>query len=126
AASVSGGPLDMIVVEGQQASDSFGLTNAGDPGSSLDYTIDTATTSCASPTVLEWLDVAPASGSVAAGASTVVNAAVDAVTLAAGNHAALICVPSNDPLNAVIEVPVSVEVQVELRVVFEDGLAAAP
>ncbi|HEX7768883.1 MAG TPA: hypothetical protein VF422_02525 [Dokdonella sp.] len=126
AASVSGGPIDVIVVEGQQASDSFGLTNAGDKGSTLEFTIDTATTSCASPSAVDWLAIAPDSGSIAAGASTVVNVDVDAATLPEGNHSARICVRSNDPLNAVIEVPVSVEVQPDLDMIFEDGFDAAP
>jgi hypothetical protein len=55
AANVSGGPIDVIVVEGQQATDSFALANTGDPGSSLDYTVDTATTSCATPVAVAWL-----------------------------------------------------------------------
>ena len=126
AASVSGGPIDVIVVEGQQASDSFGLSNTGEKDSSLDYTIDTAQTSCQSPSAVSWLGVAPTSGSVTAGASTVINVNVDASALAAGNHSAKICVHSNDPLNAVIEVPVSVEVQVDLDVIFENGFDAAP
>jgi hypothetical protein len=75
---------------------------------------------------VSWLGVAPDSGSVAAGASTVINVNVDASALDEGNHSALICVRSNDPLNAVIEVPVSVEVQVDLDVIFEDGFDAAP
>jgi hypothetical protein len=116
----------VIVVEGQQASDSFGLSNSGDPGSSLDYTIDMATTDCASPSAVPWLGVSPDSGSVAAGASTVINVNVDASALAEGNHAALICVRSNDPANAVIEVPVSVEVQADLDTIFENGFDATP
>jgi hypothetical protein len=107
-------------------SDSFGLTNSGDPDSSLDYTIDTAPTSCASPSAVSWLGVAPDSGSVAAGASTVINVNVDAGAQAEGNLSALICVRSNDPLNAVIEVPVSVEVQVDVDTIFENGFDAAP
>ncbi|HEY6545632.1 MAG TPA: hypothetical protein VIZ64_12105 [Dokdonella sp.] len=126
AASVSGGPLDVIVVEGQQATDSFGLANTGDAGSSLDYTIDTATTSCAAPAAVAWIGIAPDSGSVAAGASAVINVNVDAGALTEGNHSALICVRSNDPQNAVIEVPVSVEVQPDLDLIFEDGFEAAP
>ena len=91
-----------------------------------DYTIDLAESDCATPSAISWLGVAPDSGSVAAGASAVINVNVDAGALAEGNHSALICVHSNDPLNAVIEVPVSVEVQVDLDVIFEDGFDAAP
>ena len=125
AASVSGGPIDVIVIEGQQGSDSFGLTNSGDPGSSLDYTVDMATTSCASPSAVSWLGVSPDAGSVAAGASAVINVNVDAGALPEGNHSALLCVRSNDPQNGVIEVPVSVEVQADLDTIFEDGFEAA-
>jgi hypothetical protein len=110
----------------------FGIAAGAAAGAAIplwflaNYTIDTAQTSCQTPSAVEWLDVAPTSGSVAAGASTVINVDVDASALAAGNHSAKICVHSNDPLNAVIEVPVSVEVQVDLDVIFENGFDAAP
>ncbi|RYD15072.1 MAG: hypothetical protein EOP90_10905 [Lysobacteraceae bacterium] len=126
AANVSGGPIDVIVVEGQQATDSFALANTGDPGSSLDYTIDTATTSCATPVAVAWIGISPDAGSVAAGANAVIDVSVDAAALAQGNHSALVCVRSNDPQNSVIEVAVSVEVQPDLDMIFEDGFEAAP
>jgi len=125
AVSVTPADVEITVVEGAQASDMFGLSNTGDAGSTLDYTIDTAASTCASPGPVAWLSVSPASGSVAAGATTTVTATGDASALGVGSYSALLCVHSNDPSHPVVEVPVSMDVLVNPDVIFEDGFEGA-
>ena len=100
----------------------FGLTNSGDVGSTLTYTIDTAPITCASPGPVAWLGRSPDQGSVAAGATATITASVDASNLTAGSYTAMICVHSNDPAHALIEVPVNVTVNIDPNdVIFASG-----
>jgi hypothetical protein len=122
AATVAPGNVDVVVVQGAGATDMFGITNSGDVGSTLNYTLDLATTSCESPEAVAWLGVAPDAGAVAQGATAAVVARVDAASLGAGSHSALICVHSDDPANPVISVPVNVTVTLDpADLVFING-----
>lgn len=66
---------------------------------------------CTGP-VIGWLETSPTSGTVAGGTSTNVTITVDPVSasLAVGHHDAELCIATNDPTQAQIIVPVSVEV----------------
>ena len=121
AATVAPGDIDVTVTHGATTTDMFGLTNSGDPGSSLDYTIDTAPISCASPAPVAWLSRSPDHGSVAAAATATITAGVDATALTAGTYTAFICVHSNDPAHALISVPVHVTVNVDPNDVIFDN-----
>jgi hypothetical protein len=122
AATVAPGDIDVTVAEGATATDLFGITNTGEAGSTLEFTVDVAPASCAAPQPVAWLDAQPAEGSVAQGATAKVTATIDATDLADGSYAAKICVRSNDPAHAVIEVPVSATVVVNpAEIVFIDG-----
>ncbi|HEY6942202.1 BACON domain-containing protein [Dokdonella sp.] len=110
-ASVAPTSVSLDLVQGASGSTSFALGNSGAVGSVLHYTIDTAPSSCASPGAVAWLGASPASGSVAQGApsqSIAVNA--DAAGLVPGGYSAKLCVHSDDPVNAVIEVSVALSV----------------
>jgi hypothetical protein len=127
AATVAPGDIAIVVTQGSNANDMFGLTNSGDVGSTLDYTIDVAPVSCASPAPVSWLDAAPASGGVAAGATATITATVDAADLTAGEYTAFICIHSNDPVNPLISVPVGVSVTLDPNeIIFMDGFDTAP
>ena len=104
----------------------FGLTNSGDAGSTLDYTIDTAPISCASPAPVAWLSRSPDHGSVAAAATATITAGVDATALTAGTYSAFICVHSNDPAHALISVPVNVTVDIDPSDVIFDNAFELP
>lgn len=127
AATVSPGNVEVVVTQGASATDMFGVTNSGDPGSTLNYTIDTAETSCANPAAIPWLSATPASGSVAQGATATITASVNAAQLGRGTYSALICVHSDDPAHALIEVPVSTTVNLDpADVIFINGFDEAP
>jgi hypothetical protein len=122
AATVAPGNVDIVVTQGGSANDMFGLTNSGDVGSTLDYTIDTAAVSCASPGPVSWLSRSPDHGSVAAAATATITASVDATSLTPGSYSAFICVHSNDPAHALISVPVNVTVDIDPNdVIFASG-----
>lgn len=65
---------------------------------------------CELPSEVGWLDVAPSSGSIAAGGQSNVDVIVDNSGLSQGVYEALLCIESNDPDQPVLEVPVSLEV----------------
>jgi len=66
--------------------------------------------SCDNPSDVPWLSVAPATGSLAGGASADSTVTVDASTLAAGSYSANLCVTSNDTVNPLVTIPVNVTV----------------
>jgi hypothetical protein len=107
-------------MQGASTTDMFGLTNSGDPGSTLDYTIDTAAVSCANTGPVAWLGRSPGQGSVAAAATSTITASIDATTLTPGTYSAFICVHSNDPAHALISVPVNVTVSLA-DLIFANG-----
>lgn len=110
AATVAPGTVDVVVDHGTSATDMFGITNSGDVGSTLNYVLDLSPTSCANPSAVSWLSVAPMSGAVAQAATSTITATVNAASLAAGSYSAFICVHSNDMAQPLISVPVSVTV----------------
>ena len=126
AATVAPGNVDVTVTQGSTTTDMFGLTNSGDAGSTLDYTIDTAPISCASPAPVAWLSRSPDHGSVAAAATATITAGVDATALTAGTYSAFICVHSNDPAHALISVPVNVTVDIDPSDVIFDNAFELP
>jgi hypothetical protein len=65
---------------------------------------------CANPADIPWLSESPAGGSVAPGANTNVAINADASALAQGTYTANVCVGSNDPVNPLITVPVTLTV----------------
>ncbi len=66
--------------------------------------------SCDQLETISWLSFGPASGTTAAGASRQATLNLDAVGLAEGVYEAWLCVLSNDPVNPLIQVPVTMHV----------------
>lgn len=123
-AAVAPVSLDFHLVQGAAASSNVVLSNTGDGGSVLHYTVDEAPTSCASAGAVSWLSTTPTSGSVAAaGVPATLTVHADATALAAGAYAAKVCVRSDDPAHPTIEVAVSLVVS---DVIFANGFDAAP
>ena len=65
---------------------------------------------CANPADVPWLAATPTSGAVAGGDSQDSTIDVDATSLGAGTYSANLCVTTNDPTHALVEVPVSLTV----------------
>ncbi|MFI4968691.1 MAG: hypothetical protein ACHP7D_00640 [Lysobacterales bacterium] len=115
---VTPGSLGATLVTGQSTTTTLSIGNAGD--ATLTWNVDTAAADCTSPGAVAWLTLAPASGSVAAGAAAnAVTVTWNAGSLAAGSYIALACVHSNDPTNALVEVPVALTVVDDT--IFTDG-----
>ncbi|MFC4819103.1 BACON domain-containing protein [Dokdonella ginsengisoli] len=109
-ATVSPASLDFTVTAGDSADDTLTIGNDGAVGSTLNYSIAEAPTSCGSASDVAWLSVAPVSGSVASGGSSSVTVTANAGALAAGTYSAKLCVATNDPAQASVEVSVSLVV----------------
>lgn len=121
-AAVDPGSVVTVVAQGESTTDLFGIQNTGDAGSVLEFTLDVASTSCDTPEAVAWLGVTPASGDVAAGATSMATVAIDATDLTPGAYSAFVCVHSNDPANALISVPVDITVIVNpAEVILIDG-----
>lgn len=77
--------------------------------------LGTGGSACLTPSEVDWLSVAPASGSVAQGESEEVSIEVDTTAQTiidggVGTYEARVCVNTNDPNNPVFVLPVTVEV----------------
>jgi serine protease AprX len=65
---------------------------------------------CDAPEAISWLSVDPDTGTIAAGDSALVDVMFDADGLTEGVYEALLCLNSNDPVNPIIEIPVTMTV----------------
>jgi plastocyanin len=95
------------------------IGNTGD--AALDWTASPMLNDCAVPEAVPWLTLDPTGGSVAPGdPATTVNVTMDAAGLIEGVYNAVVCIDSNDTLNALVTVPVAFTVSVGDRV-FSNG-----
>lgn len=84
-----------------------------------------AANDCVDPAAVPWLNVVSANGSVAGGASQRVTVEVDATGLSLGNYSAMLCIGSNDPVNRLVRVPISLNVNA-VGAIFQDGFDDTP
>ena len=73
---------------------------------------------CSNPDDVSWLDVNPGNGTTSSGAASNVNVEFDATGMTAGTYAANLCINSNDPLNNLVIVPVSMTVTEAVDITF--------
>lgn len=86
------------------------------------FDIATAAGPCSEPEDIPWLDVAPTSGTIAAGApDTEVTLTYDASGLAVGSYSANLCLNSNDPERAFVRIPVELTVDPLPDLIFRNG-----
>jgi subtilisin-like proprotein convertase family protein len=92
----------------------FSTTDAGAAVTNFfvdDVAIDaTAGGACSAPTDIGWLTVSPTNGSTAGGGSTPVTLTFNSATLAQGTYTGTLCIESNDPDEALVTVPVTLNV----------------
>ncbi|MBK8984913.1 MAG: choice-of-anchor J domain-containing protein [Chloroflexi bacterium] len=89
--------------------DSFGANFAGNW---LVRGFGTANAACDTPADVPWLSLAPTGGTTAGGGSSPVTVSFNSTGLALGTYTAILCVNSNDPTTPLVEVPVSLTVEV--------------
>ncbi|MBO9663302.1 FG-GAP repeat protein [Dokdonella sp.] len=106
AAQVAPSPLALTLQQGASRSVSLTISNAG--SAALDYAV--AEGGCAQPGDVAWLSLGAASGSAMPGRAAQVEVVADAATLGVGSHAGTLCVTTNDPQQASIDVPVDLTV----------------
>jgi len=120
AATVAPSSLDFSVGENDTDSGTLTITNSGDPGSSLTYTITEAAGVCTTPSDVTWLSASPTSGSVPTTTPASVTVAVDSTGLAPGPYSGNLCLATNDVAQPTITVPVTLTV-VPPDLIFADG-----
>jgi hypothetical protein len=105
--------LTAAVAEGARQTVPLTIANiAVEPDQELDWTITEAEDDCDSPSDLTWVSAGAASGSTPSSSSTRVNVTFDAAGLVAPEaRSGLLCLTSNDPGDAVIEVPLRLQVR---------------
>jgi hypothetical protein len=108
AAALSAASLALDAPAGATVAEPIVLTDIG--AAALDYSTAFAASDCAAPGGVSWLSSTPASGQLAAGASTRLWVAVDASSLPPGDHSAMLCVTTSDPDHALFSVPVTATV----------------
>ncbi|NBD95693.1 MAG: hypothetical protein GVY11_04360 [Gammaproteobacteria bacterium] len=75
---------------------------------------------CVDPAGVAWLTLDQGGGTIAPGNENDVDITIDASNLAQGQHQALLCITTDDPVAELVVVDVSVEVTEDLQRVFED------
>lgn len=121
-AQVTPGTLDESVETGNTTSTALTIGNPG--GADLNWTLDTSdTAACTTPSTVDWLTLAPTSGSVTAhnGTPSNVGVDIDAATLAPGSYSTNLCVHSNDPTTPVVAVPLTLTVDPHPDLIFKNG-----
>jgi len=106
AAQVAPNPLALTLQRGASRTLSLAIANVG--SAALDY--GAAEGGCAQPGDVAWLSLDGAAGGAPPGATRAIAVAVDAAALAEGSHAATLCVTTNDPRQAAIDVAVELTV----------------
>lgn len=106
AARVAPNPLAATLPQGASRSVSLAISNTG--SATLDYGV--AEGGCAQPGDVAWLSLGGASGSATPGTTGQVAVTLDAATLGEGDHTGTLCMVSNDPQQASIEVAVALTV----------------
>lgn len=81
---------------------------------------------CENAADIPWLTVSPTSGSAGAGASSTSTITANPGSMAAGTYNAVLCVNTNDPLQQVINVPVSMTIAPLSGPIFSDGFEGEP
>jgi plastocyanin len=116
---VTPGTLAGEADEGASTVVPMSIGNTGD--ADLTWAAESVLADCAAPEAVPWLTLDPTAGTVASGdPATTVNVTMDAAGLLEGVYNAIVCVDSNDTLNALVQVPVAFTVTVGDRV-FENG-----
>lgn len=81
---------------------------------------------CDDPEGISWLDANPAFGVTQAGQTTAINVDLDTAGMQPGDYEASLCVTSNDPIESLIAVPVSLEVRVPTAWSGVEGTVTSP
>jgi hypothetical protein len=68
------------------------------------------TSVCDNPSDVSWLNVTPTSGTTAGGTSSEVAVTFDTTSLSLGVYTGTLCISSNDPVNPLVTVPISLTV----------------
>ncbi|HVV96738.1 MAG TPA: zinc-dependent metalloprotease family protein [Rhodanobacteraceae bacterium] len=120
-ASISPTSFAFTIDQGASASDVLTVSNIGDVGTTLNYTVAESEDGCATTGDVSWLDASPTAGAIDGGSSAPVTVGVDASSLDGGAYTASLCVGTDDPLHPQFVVPVNLTVNTVDDTIFKDG-----
>ena len=120
-AGISPSSFTFTLDAGDTTSDTLTVSNSGDVGTTLNYTVTESADGCATTSDVPWLDASPTAGAVAGGSSAPVTVAVDTATLGAGAYSSSLCVGTDDPLHPQFVVPIDLVVNAVTDVIFQNG-----
>jgi len=83
-------------------------------------------TACTAPADVPWLSVTPTSGTTAPAGTSTVTVNYNPTGLVPAVYSALLCIDSNDPVNATVELPVTMTVAIPVDGLFADGFEDPP
>ena len=83
-------------------------------------------TACTAPADVPWLSVTPTSGTTAPAGTSTVTVNYNPTGLVPAVYSALLCIDSNDPVNATVELPVTMTVVIPVDALFTDGFEDPP
>ena len=107
--------VDLSVYAGQSVVLTLGGVGTGDGATNstgnvrFDF-LEIGPPACGSPDDVPWLSTSPSSGSTASASSTDVDVVFDSAGLMPDTYTANLCLSSNDPNNALIPIPVTLDV----------------
>ena len=106
-----GGGNSQIFVIDTDTGAATSLGNVEDGNELLNFSIALPGSAvCGTPASIPWLSVNPDTGTTAAGGTSMVDVLFDADGLSEGTYEAVLCLSSNDPVNSIIEIPVTMTV----------------
>jgi hypothetical protein len=124
AISVDPESFDTELPADQQMTEVLTISNGGDANLTWEIYEDGDNASLAAPSAvcegaadIPWLSIDPDAGTTSAGGSTDVDVTFDSTGLSSGVYTGTLCIESNDPVNPLVPVPVS------LTVVSDYGVA---
>lgn len=100
--------LALAVDVGSSVSQTLTLDAVGSSAVTWQIATSTAAAGCAAPASVDWLAVTPDDGSTAGGTSSSIDVVVDGANIGPGTHEVLLCVTTDAPDGALIQVPVTV------------------
>ena len=107
--NVSPSSLSSTQKSGEQVVRMMTIGNSG--AAALDWEIMEAASACSSPADIPWASTAPITGTTAALGMQPIDVIFDSTGLAPGVYTGRLCVSSNDPAQALIEVPLTLIVR---------------
>jgi hypothetical protein len=103
--------LTSIQLSNQQVTKALTISNTGTTTLTWNILETGISGPTCAPNALPWISAAPGNGTTAPGSNSPVNVVFDSASLTDGVYTGTLCLTSNDPVNGLVQVPVTLTVQ---------------